>query len=63
VERDGFQCGYCTSGQICSGVGLLAEGHAKTDDDIREQMSGNVCRCGAYPNIVAAIRDVLDKPR
>jgi xanthine dehydrogenase YagT iron-sulfur-binding subunit len=63
IEHDGFQCGYCTSGQICSGVGLLAEGHAKTDDDIREQMSGNICRCGAYPNIVAAIREVLDKPQ
>jgi xanthine dehydrogenase YagT iron-sulfur-binding subunit len=63
ITHDGFQCGYCTSGQICSGVGLLAEGHAKTDDEIREQMSGNICRCGAYPNIVAAIREVLDKPR
>jgi xanthine dehydrogenase YagT iron-sulfur-binding subunit len=57
IDRDAFQCGYCTSGQICSGVGLLAEGHARTDADIREQMSGNICRCGAYPNIVAAIKD------
>jgi len=57
IERDAFQCGYCTSGQICSGIGLLNEGHARTDADIREQMSGNICRCGAYPNIVAAIRD------
>jgi xanthine dehydrogenase YagT iron-sulfur-binding subunit len=57
IERDAFQCGYCTPGQICSGVGLLHEGHARTDADIREQMSGNICRCGAYPNIVAAIRD------
>ena len=57
IEHDAFQCGYCTSGQICSAVGLLNEGHAQTDADIREQMSGNICRCGAYPNIVAAIRD------
>ncbi len=58
IERDAFQCGYCTSGQICSAVGLLAEGHAKTEVDFRELMSGNLCRCGAYVNIVAAIRDV-----
>jgi len=58
IKHDGFQCGYCTPGQICSAVGLLAEGHAKTDDDVRELMSGNICRCGAYPNIVAAVRDV-----
>jgi xanthine dehydrogenase YagT iron-sulfur-binding subunit len=57
IHRDGFQCGYCTSGQICSGVGLLNEGHAHSDAEIREQMSGNICRCGAYTNIVAAIRD------
>lgn len=57
IDRDAFQCGYCTSGQICSGIGLLREGHAHNDADIREQMSGNICRCGAYPNIVAAIRD------
>ncbi len=57
ITHDGFQCGYCTSGQICSGVGLLNEGHARSDADIREQMSGNICRCGAYPNIVAAVRD------
>ncbi len=60
VEHDAFQCGYCTPGQICSAVGMLEEGHAKTDDDIRELMSGNLCRCGAYPNIVAAIRQVMD---
>jgi xanthine dehydrogenase YagT iron-sulfur-binding subunit len=53
---DALQCGYCTPGQIMSAVGLLAEGHAHTDDEVREQMSGNLCRCGAYPNIVAAIR-------
>ena len=55
IAHDAFQCGYCTPGQICSGVGLLAEGHAHSDGDIREQMSGNICRCGAYPNIVAAV--------
>jgi xanthine dehydrogenase YagT iron-sulfur-binding subunit len=59
IAHDGFQCGYCTPGQICSAVGLIAEGHAKTQDEIRESMSGNVCRCGCYPNIVAAIEDVL----
>jgi xanthine dehydrogenase YagT iron-sulfur-binding subunit len=58
IDRDAFQCGYCTPGQICSGVGLMAEGRAKTADDIRELMSGNICRCGAYPNIVAAIQQV-----
>jgi xanthine dehydrogenase YagT iron-sulfur-binding subunit len=57
IKHDAFQCGYCTPGQICSAVGLLAEGHAQTDDDIRELMSGNICRCGAYQNIVAAIRE------
>ncbi len=57
IHHDAFQCGYCTSGQICSAVGLLGEGHAKTENDIRELMSGNICRCGAYPNIVAAIQD------
>ncbi|NMO18962.1 (2Fe-2S)-binding protein [Pyxidicoccus fallax] len=56
IEQDAFQCGYCTPGQICSAVGMLAEGHARTDDDIREQMSGNLCRCGAYPHILAAIQ-------
>jgi len=61
IEHDGFQCGYCTPGQICSAVALLQEGHAKTDGDIREWMSGNLCRCGAYPNIVAAIREAQGK--
>jgi xanthine dehydrogenase YagT iron-sulfur-binding subunit len=56
VEHDGFQCGYCTPGQIMSAVALLAEGRAKTDAEVREQMSGNICRCGAYPNIVAAVQ-------
>jgi len=59
IEHDAFQCGYCTSGQICSAVGLIAEGHARTADEIRELMSGNICRCGAYPNIVAAIEEVM----
>lgn len=58
LKHDAFQCGYCTPGQICSGVGLLKEGHAKTDDDIRELMSGNICRCGAYQNILDAIKEV-----
>lgn len=58
LKHDGFQCGYCTPGQICSAVGLIKEGHAKTDDEIRELMSGNICRCGAYQNIVAAIKEV-----
>ena len=59
VEHDAFQCGYCTPGQICSGIGLIHEGRAKTADDIRELMSGNICRCGAYPNILAAIQQVM----
>jgi len=59
ISHDGFQCGYCTPGQICSAVGLIAEGHAQTADEIRELMSGNVCRCGCYPNIVAAIEEVM----
>ena len=62
IDHDAFQCGYCTSGQICSAVGLLAEGRAKTADEIRELMSGNICRCGAYPNIVAAIQQVMGRP-
>ena len=52
IDHDAFQCGYCTPGQICSAAGLIAEGKAKTADEIRELMSGNICRCGAYPNIV-----------
>ena len=59
VEYDAFQCGYCTPGQICSAIGLLKEGRARSADEIRELMSGNVCRCGAYPNIVAAIEHVM----
>jgi xanthine dehydrogenase YagT iron-sulfur-binding subunit len=59
IDRDAFQCGYCTPGQICSAAGLMAEGKAKTPDEIRELMSGNICRCGAYPNIVAAIQQAM----
>jgi len=59
IEQDAFQCGYCTPGQICSAVGLLSEGHATTDDDIRQEMCGNICRCGAYPNIVAAVKQAM----
>jgi xanthine dehydrogenase YagT iron-sulfur-binding subunit len=61
LEHDGFQCGYCTPGQICSAVACIAEGHAKSDAEIREWMSGNLCRCGAYPNIVAAVKDAQGK--
>jgi xanthine dehydrogenase YagT iron-sulfur-binding subunit len=60
IEHDAFQCGYCTSGQIMSAVALLKEGNAATDEDIAEFMSGNICRCAAYPNIRAAIRQVRD---
>jgi xanthine dehydrogenase YagT iron-sulfur-binding subunit len=59
IDRDAFQCGYCTPGQICSAAGLIAEGRAKSADAIRELMSGNICRCGAYPNIVAAIQQAM----
>jgi xanthine dehydrogenase YagT iron-sulfur-binding subunit len=59
VERDAFQCGYCTPGQIMSAVALIEEGRAHSREEIREYMSGNLCRCGAYPNIVDAIVDVL----
>jgi xanthine dehydrogenase YagT iron-sulfur-binding subunit len=56
IEHDALQCGYCTPGQIMSAAALIKEGHAGTDVEIREWMSGNICRCGAYPNIVAAVR-------
>lgn len=59
VDHDAFQCGYCTPGQICSALGLINEGRARTADDIRELMSGNLCRCGAYPNILAAIESAM----
>jgi xanthine dehydrogenase YagT iron-sulfur-binding subunit len=61
IEHDGFQCGYCTPGQIMSGVGCIAEGHACSAQEIRFWMSGNICRCGAYPGIVAAIADAAAK--
>ena len=61
VECDAYQCGYCTPGQICSAIGLLREGHAGDRDEIREQMSGNLCRCGAYPNIVDAVEMAMQK--
>jgi len=56
IEQDAFQCGYCTPGQIMSAIASVREGHANTDEDIREYMSGNICRCAAYPNIVAALK-------
>ncbi|HDS1060547.1 MULTISPECIES: (2Fe-2S)-binding protein [Pseudomonas] len=59
ITHDAFQCGYCTPGQICSAVGLAREGRAYTREAIREQMSGNLCRCGAYSNIVAAVEEAL----
>ena len=62
IEHDAFQCGYCTPGQICSALGMMQEGRAKTDDEIRELMSGNLCRCGAYPNILAAIKQAMRAP-
>jgi xanthine dehydrogenase YagT iron-sulfur-binding subunit len=58
LEHDAFQCGFCTPGQIMSAVALLEEGRAGSDEEIREYMSGNLCRCGAYPHIVAAVREV-----
>jgi xanthine dehydrogenase YagT iron-sulfur-binding subunit len=61
IDHDAFQCGYCTPGQICSAAGLIAEGKAKTAAEIRELMSGNICRCGAYPNIVAAIQQAMGR--
>jgi len=60
AEHDAFQCGYCTPGQILSAIACIEEGHAGSADEIREYMSGNLCRCGAYPNIVAAIESVRD---
>jgi xanthine dehydrogenase YagT iron-sulfur-binding subunit len=61
IDHDAFQCGYCTPGQICSAAGLIAEGKAKSADEIRELMSGNICRCGAYPNIVRAIQEAMGR--
>jgi xanthine dehydrogenase YagT iron-sulfur-binding subunit len=59
IDHDAFQCGYCTPGQICSAAGLISEGKAKTPEQIRELMSGNICRCGAYTNIIAAIQQAM----
>ncbi|WP_102961413.1 (2Fe-2S)-binding protein [Mangrovicella endophytica] len=61
IEEDAFQCGYCTPGQIMSAVACIREGHAGSDDEIREFMAGNLCRCGAYPNIVAAVRRAAEE--
>lgn len=61
IEHDALQCGYCTPGQVMSAVACIQEGHAKSDDDIREWMSGNLCRCGAYANIVAAVRQAAGR--
>ncbi|RUU47481.1 (2Fe-2S)-binding protein [Mesorhizobium sp. M6A.T.Ca.TU.002.02.2.1] len=63
IDNDAFQCGYCTPGQIMSAIGCVNEGHAGSEDDIREYMSGNLCRCAAYPNIVAAIVQARDETR
>lgn len=60
IQHDAFQCGYCTPGQICSAVGLMNEGKVKSADDIREMMSGNLCRCGAYSNIFSAVKEVIN---
>ncbi|MFB9861999.1 (2Fe-2S)-binding protein [Rufibacter immobilis] len=61
IDHDAFQCGYCTPGQICSVIGLVNEGQAKTLDDIKDLMSGNVCRCGAYANIIQVAREALER--
>jgi xanthine dehydrogenase YagT iron-sulfur-binding subunit len=63
LNHDAFQCGYCTAGQVMSAVALLQEGHASSDAEIAEWMSGNLCRCAAYPNIRAAVREVRDDQR
>jgi xanthine dehydrogenase YagT iron-sulfur-binding subunit len=63
IRNDAFQCGYCTPGQIMSAVACVAEGHARNDQEIREYMSGNLCRCAAYPKIVAAVREAAAKMR
>lgn len=60
IDCDAFQCGYCTPGQLCSAVGLMNEGQARSRDDVRELMSGNICRCGAYPQIADAVVQVMD---
>jgi len=62
IDHDAFQCGYCTPGQLCSAKGLISEGRARTVAEVRELMSGNICRCGAYPQIVASIAEVMQLP-
>ena len=62
IAHDAFQCGYCTPGQLCSAMGLMAEGQANTRAQVRELMSGNLCRCGAYPQIVEALAEVMQLP-
>jgi xanthine dehydrogenase YagT iron-sulfur-binding subunit len=61
IDHDALQCGYCTPGQVMSGLACIAEGHTTSDDEIREYMSGNLCRCGAYVGIVAAIREIANR--
>jgi xanthine dehydrogenase YagT iron-sulfur-binding subunit len=61
IEHDAFQCGYCTPGQICSAIGMIKEGKAKTREEVKELMSGNLCRCGANVGIIDAIMDVKDR--
>jgi xanthine dehydrogenase YagT iron-sulfur-binding subunit len=61
IEHEGFQCGYCTSGQIMSGIGCINEGHAGSPEEIKFWMSGNICRCGAYPGIVAAVAEAAER--
>lgn len=63
IKHDAFQCGYCTPGQLCSAVGMVGEGRAESTDELREQMSGNLCRCGAYPNILSAIEEAMPATR
>jgi xanthine dehydrogenase YagT iron-sulfur-binding subunit len=63
IEHEAFQCGYCTPGQLMSGVACIAEGHARSDEEAREWMSGNICRCGAYPGIIAAIASAARRTR
>lgn len=60
IDHDAFQCGYCTPGQICSAIGMMAEGHAKTREEVQDLMSGNLCRCGANVGIINAIMEVLE---
>jgi xanthine dehydrogenase YagT iron-sulfur-binding subunit len=63
IDEDAFQCGYCTAGQICSAIGLIRENKARTAEDIRDLMSGNLCRCGAYTNIFKVVQQALERSR